>query len=85
MESDSLARNCRVNVTACCDGRSKGCINLLLAIASYFFDASINKVNPKNRRFLRVTAVYCLEISKSLQAAIGPELKKTGSRVTTDR
>jgi len=34
----------------------KGCINLLLA--SYFFDASINKVNPKNRRFVRVTAVY---------------------------
>ena len=52
---------------------------LVLLLASYFFDASINNVNPKNRRFLRVTAgavfVYCWRISNLLQAAIGPKLK----------
>jgi len=55
----SMARNRRVSVTATrslvvmAARKSKGCIKLLLA--SYFFEASINKVNHKNRHFLRVT------------------------------
>ena len=51
----SMARNRTVNVTATRPPAVMAARKAVLLLASYFFEASINKVNPKNRRFLPVT------------------------------